>query len=215
MYLAKKEIQQTERCNDVAATCPQVWPIVLMAVNIHKLALHVLPICGYTYIHRWAHSKCYFTRTHRKRKVTFPQMRTAQMGQSRSSSPSVQYSSQLLKYMQKSEQTIWITLISGLRHSSLFSSFPQISWVSLATPTRTYKNLRFVAPLLLMVFGFLLITHTYIHSTFTLPSLNNSLQWVVQIFAIADLQVPLSFWELFWIWSLQQLTLTSVSSLFH
>lgn len=151
--------------------CSYMSPGLANSADDSKYTQTCTSCTTHMWIHRWAHSKCYFTRTHRKRKVTLPQMQTAQMGQSRSSSPSVQYSSQLLKYVHKSEQTIWITLISGLRHSSLSSSFPQISWVSLATPTRTYKNLRFAAPLQLMVFGFLLITpHTYTAHLHSLPS---------------------------------------------
>lgn len=115
--------------------------------------------------------------------LTFPQMWTAHMGQSCSSSPSVQYWSQLLL---KSEQTIWITpeaeWLKALKSTLALdtqvypAASPQTSWVSLATSTKTYKNLRFAAPLRLMALVFLAITHTYIHSTFTLPSLNNSLQ---------------------------------------
>lgn len=71
--------------------------------------------------------------------LTFPQMWTAHMGQSCSSSPSVQYWSQLLL---KSEQTIWITpeaeWLKALKSTLALdtqvypAASPQTSWVSLA-----------------------------------------------------------------------------------
>lgn len=113
----KKKICWTKRCNDIAATCPQVWPIVRKTVNICKIALHVLPICGYPYIHSWTCSKCYFSTTHRRKKVTFPQMWTAQMGCV--PVPPVHLCSTEVSYCTKvTRQYGSLQRLSGLRHSN-------------------------------------------------------------------------------------------------
>ena len=93
-------------------------------------------------------------------------MWTAQMVQSCSSSPSVQCWSQLVEYIHKNEQIIWITPIAGLRHSSLSSCLPEIPLVSLAAGTWTHKHQRFAFPLQLVVLRSLFIarTYKYIHS---------------------------------------------------
>lgn len=162
--------------------CPQVQTVVRLRSNTCRHAQHIVYICGYTYVHSWAHRYNsqkilpYQNPQEKKkyRSLILSQMWRAQMVQFCSSSPSVQYWSPLVKYTHENEQ-IWITAVAGLRCSGISSSSPKISLVSLTAGSWIYKH-RGLQPHCSWWYS-LLIEHTYTYRYIPFP--NNYLQKVV------------------------------------